>query len=127
MMTEDTGEWLTYVEAANRLGIKADSVRRRAAARRWKRRQGNDGLARVLIPLDAIPDAPPDVRGDVIPDSAPADPVLSAQLFIAEARLQDARSALTEMQEDRDRWRSQAEALANRKSLLDRLMARFSL
>lgn len=39
---------MTYAEAAERLGIKPDSVKRRARSRRWPRRVGNDGAARVL-------------------------------------------------------------------------------
>lgn len=126
-MADDTnGEWLTYADAAIRLGIKADSVRRRAAARKWKRQQGNDGLARVLIPLDAIPDVSPANTPVVTPD----DPALIARLAIAEARLADAlqaisdgRKALDDMRSDRDAWKRQAETLAFRPTLIDRIVS----
>lgn len=131
MADENEGEWLTYDEAAERLGIKADSVRRRAASRKWKRRQGNDGKARVFVPLDAIPDRIPDPTPDVTPDSPPQDPMLLARLAVAEARLTDALQAITEgkkaledMRSDRDAWRCQAEAMVKRPGLLDRLLGR---
>lgn len=112
-MGDDPEMWLTYDEAASRLGILPDSVRRRAAARKWPRRLGNDGRARVRIPEDAIP---PDVRGDVTP-ALPPD--TSAELNEArveisalKAELAGVRDRLTDTQEDRDRWRAQAELLA---------------
>lgn len=127
LMADDSGEWLTYDDAAVKLGIKADSVRRRAAARKWPRRQGNDGKARVLVPSGAIPDVTPDIQDAITPDNpAPSVVEMQARLLIAEARLEDARNALSEMRLERDRWRDQAEALAKRPTLLDRLLARFS-
>lgn len=98
------GEWLTYADAAIRLGIKIDSVKRRAAARKWPRRQGNDGRARVRIPSDAIPDATPAPSPAPTPEVAPDDGGIVARLAVAEARLSDALA-------ERDRWREMAEAL----------------
>ena len=48
------GDWLTYAEAAERLGSTAEAVRYRAMRGRWPRQRGNDGRARVQLP-----DAPP--------------------------------------------------------------------
>lgn len=128
MADDPAGEWLTYDEAAERLGIKSDSVRRRAAARKWQRRQGNDGRARVLVPLNAIPDSTPVPIPVVIPD----DPGLVARLAVAEARLTDAlqtvaegRKALDDMKADRDAWKRQAEALASRPGWLTKLLGRY--
>lgn len=128
MADDPTGEWLTYDEAAERLGIKSESVRRRAAARKWRRRQGNDGRARVLIPLDAIPESILAPTPAVIPDN----PALIARLAIAEARLADAlqavaegRKALDDMKGDRDAWKRQAEALASRPGWLTKLLSRY--
>jgi hypothetical protein len=49
------GDWLTYVEAAERLNTTPEGVRQRAIRKRWQRTVGNDGLARVRLPegLDA--------------------------------------------------------------------------
>jgi|tagenome__1003787_1003787.scaffolds.fasta_scaffold20289528_2 hypothetical protein len=59
------GVWCTYAEAAARLNVTSDAVRRRAIRRNWARRPGNDGKARILIPEDLVPHthstcAPPD-------------------------------------------------------------------
>lgn len=89
--------WLTYDEAATRLGIKPDSVRRRAASRKWPRRVGNDGLARIGIPATIIPDR--------IPDATPENPDNSDAIRIAVLETETAmlRERLNEMRADRDR------------------------
>ena len=43
-------EWLTYREAAKRLGSNIEAVRQRAIRSRWPRTMGNDKRARVQIP-----------------------------------------------------------------------------
>src|SRR5271157_5664411 len=45
----DSG-WLTYREAAERLGSTAEAVRYRALRGKWPRMRGNDGRARVQVP-----------------------------------------------------------------------------
>lgn len=93
--------WLTYDEAATRLGIKADSVRRRAASRKWPRRVGNDGLARIGIPATIIPDRTP----VAIPDATHENPDKSDAIRIAVLETETAmlRERLNEMRADRDR------------------------
>lgn len=112
-MADDPETWLTYDEAAVRLNIKPDSVRRRAAARKWGRRMGNDGRARVRIPDDALP---PDVRGDVAPALTPdtSEELNAARVELAalRAELAGIQDRLHDTQADRDRWRAQAELLA---------------
>lgn len=89
--------WLTYDEAAAKLGIKSDSVRRRAAGRKWPRRLGNDGLARVGVPKDVIPASTPVI--------APENPDNASEIRIAvlEAEGKFLRERLDEMRADRDR------------------------
>jgi hypothetical protein len=68
------GQWLSYQDAARRMGVTAASVRRRAQRARWARQRSNSGLALVLVPDDVLsaPREPVagDVAGDVAPDSA---------------------------------------------------------
>jgi hypothetical protein len=70
-------QFMTYREAATALGITVASARRLATRNKtWPRQVGNDGLARVGIPLDRLPpdDLPvvaPDVPTDDIPDTGP--------------------------------------------------------
>jgi hypothetical protein len=65
---------VTYAELAETLGIAVDSAKRLARRRRWQKQPGNDGLARVAVPLERLvrPDVPADVSADV-PEVVPAD------------------------------------------------------
>ena len=42
--------WLTYREAAEKLGVSRQAVRQKAIRGRWPRTRGNDGQARVQVP-----------------------------------------------------------------------------
>ncbi len=44
------GEWLTYAQASERLGVSPEAVRFRAIRGRWQRLVGNDGRTRVCLP-----------------------------------------------------------------------------
>src|SRR5215212_1471077 len=46
---------LSYDELADTLGIERESARHLAFRRRWRRTKGNDGKARVDVPLEALP------------------------------------------------------------------------
>ena len=118
-MTED-GEhrFMTYEDAAKFLRIKPDSVRRRAASRRWPKRQGNDRKARVGIPIGIIPDDTHAPTPAIIPPH-PGDVALREELATTKtalARLEGQAEVnaerLTDLARDRDAWRSQAEALS---------------
>ncbi len=50
----DTGRWLTYDELATLRGIKRIGAVRLVQRHKWRRQAGNDGLARVLVPHDAL-------------------------------------------------------------------------
>ena len=109
--------FLTYAEAAERLGIKPDSVRRRARLRKWPRRTGNDGLVRVGIPPDVIgADNPPG------PPHGPPPDTEAAELRVENRML---RERLDELRDERDKWRDQAERLAEpRPSIIERILRR---
>lgn len=66
----EPAEWLTYAEMAERLGIAPESARTLAKRRRWPRRAGNDGLARIAVPLSRL--NPPDDPGSD-PRATPPD------------------------------------------------------
>ena len=91
--------WMTYDEAGQRLGIKSDSVRRRAASRKWPKRIGNDRLARVGIPADVIPDATPAFP----PDNPDESGSFRERLAAAEATIQGLEARLSDTQSERDR------------------------
>lgn len=106
--------WLTYDEAARRLGIKPDSVRRRATARKWAKKPGNDGRTLVLIPSSALPeqamaigtDIPPVIATDIPPDIPMIHPEVSAlreELASVKSALIGVQDRLKDAQADRDR------------------------
>lgn len=70
---DDTGDiiWMSYAELGQRRGISAASAKRLAIRRQWRRHRGNDGTARVAVPVTElrVPDA---ITGDVPSDITPA-------------------------------------------------------
>ena len=44
------GEWLTYVQAAEKLGVSPNAARQRAIRGRWQRTLGNDRRTRICLP-----------------------------------------------------------------------------
>jgi len=100
-------ESLTYRELAARLGVKPESARKTAQRKRWKRIAGNDGMARVLVPVEALA-RPQDAPEDIPTDSHPTQELegqiqILKELVAAERRRADAAEA------DRDAWRQQAQ------------------
>jgi hypothetical protein len=57
------GKWMTYGEAAVRLGVSPEAARRRAIRGKWARMPGNDGRTRVQVPDELHPPRTPDARG----------------------------------------------------------------
>jgi hypothetical protein len=51
---------LTYAELGERLGISPDGARTRAKRAGWRIIPGNDGRARVRVPLVELPERPPE-------------------------------------------------------------------
>ena len=56
------GQWVTYAEAAVRLGVSIEAVRQRAIRNKWARMVGNDKRARVRLPDEPYPTQTPVVR-----------------------------------------------------------------
>jgi len=129
-MNSETGSIvLTYAELAHRLSIKPASAKRLAQRRKWVRVVGNDGVARVHVPLEAVPgDVPDDATSDVSDDANPAvsSPVipelasrmahlegviegLKGQLEAEQRRADAAEARARDIAADRDAWRQQAQ------------------
>ena len=51
MGNDEARTWLTYAEAGRALEMQPGSVKRLSFRRKWPRRTGNDGLARVGVPV----------------------------------------------------------------------------
>ena len=102
-----SGTWLTYAEAAAILGIKSDSVKRRAMRKRWPRRTGNDGKARIQMPDDVTNDIPSDSTPDVTSDTSPPLEHINTRerLAAAETEVRLLREMLSDVTADRDAMR----------------------
>lgn len=111
MADECDHRYMTYDEAAALLRIKPDSVRRRAASKRWPKKRGNDRKARVGIPVGIIPEDTPAPTPD---DSVLREELAATKAALARLEGQAVANAarLAELAQDRDAWRSQAEALS---------------
>lgn len=102
--------WVTYAEAAISLGIKPESVKRQARAKKWPRMLGNDGRALVKIP-----DLPPpgglregSSEDESPPKSAPNPPPhddTRERLASAETEIRLLRERLDDLTKDRDALR----------------------
>jgi hypothetical protein len=98
---------MTYAEAGRILGIKPESVTRRARNRRWHKQLGNDGVMLVGVPLSVLPpDNPPDILPDNPEDSDNPDTLALVMSLETEVRV--LREVIDDLRADRDAWRDQA-------------------
>jgi DNA-binding transcriptional MerR regulator len=90
-------KWMTYAELAEILGIGGDSARNLVRRKRWPRQTGNDGLARVGVPVEYItesaksdnPAEPPiNAPADVAPDGAIIVTILASHISRLERELE---------------------------------------
>ena len=51
-MEDGDNQWLTYAEAGERLGVSAEAARAKANRKHWRKQVSNDGLARIMLPVD---------------------------------------------------------------------------
>lgn len=124
-----TERLLTYTELAAALGITGASARNLVRRRRWRRDKGNDGQARIAVPVDVLAQrapasadtAPPTMPDMTAPTTAPSPEshVDIVELRIAYARLEEALGSIRAVVEiererraaveaDRDAWRTLA-------------------
>lgn len=100
-------EWLTYVEAAERLGIKVESVKKRAQRKLWKRSTGNDGRTRILLPVSSPPPIPAHIPPTIPPNSPPVSVPddTRERLASAETEVRLLRERVADLTADRDAMR----------------------
>jgi hypothetical protein len=140
MDIEAGGRWLTYDELAEARNIRRAAAVRLTQRKNWPRQPGNDGRARVLVPLDWIPDhgqdtgqdAPTAIRQDGLTDAALAAIREAHAGEVAALRgeietlkvLADAKDArLVDAETRAERERLRAEGLQERLSGADRELA----
>lgn len=111
---------LTYKEIADRFGISDKSSKSLVARKRWARKVGNDGKARIDVPLDALPGDPhggPDGGLQQAPQRDPDEALHGARMMIARLEVELAaqrdvtaaeRRRADAAEADRDRWHALA-------------------
>jgi hypothetical protein len=125
-------QWLTYDELAERLGIGRESARTLVKRKRWARQTGNDGRARIGLPVEELEarsesavrveqeqDQPGEQAGDQSPDRASEHSpevmaVLTRHIERLEAQLEEALKRAGERDElltQRDVLTTQVDAL----------------
>lgn len=92
-----SNEYLTYRELADRLGIKLESARKTVLRKGWKRIQGNDGIARIVVPSTSLPSPKDDT-----PDAS------QIELLALQAENKHLKEMLDATKQDRDRWHALA-------------------
>src|SRR4051794_2173766 len=87
-MADDETVVLTYSELAERLGIKPASAKARALRNRWRTTAGNDGLARVSVPVSALerPETAAEPKAEPPPPAGPMLTELLRQIVDAQAK-----------------------------------------
>jgi excisionase family DNA binding protein len=131
-MTTDTSRTLSPAQAARRANVGRTTVMRALSAGELRAVRDNRNTWRILPDdVDAWSGQRPVIDRTMAEDT-PGQPVVIptdtpetlARLAVAETRLIDALEAVAEARRERDAWRQQAQDLARRPNLLDRLLGR---
>jgi chromosome segregation ATPase len=104
---EDVSEdvkWLKYNELASALGIPRESARQLVIRRRWPRRQGNDGRARIAVPLEALRSESPSAETGQTPSDATNQQ--TAAIRILEHHVEHLEGEVEEAKTELDRMRT---------------------
>ncbi len=123
---------MSYSEIAEALGIGADSARNLVRRKRWPRQTGNDGLARIGVPVDHLkerkaPEADRDTDGPITPPidgttnpptDAPSDGTLVA-LEVLREHISRLEIEIAGLKEERDRERARASQVDALNSVLE--------
>jgi len=109
-------ELLTYDEIAERFGITRESARQLVLRKHWARRKGNDGRARIEVPLDALPSsapspAPSESTGDDTSDAQDVARVLNRHIERLEQTLAAAIEKAEDLAVERDTARAEARGM----------------
>jgi chromosome segregation ATPase len=108
------GEWLTYTEAARRLGTTPDAIRQRVKRGQMQGTRGNDGRPRVWSnarPNGQTAEQNPDKSLDS-PNRTESEQ--TGQMKAMEAHVETLKAQLTRTQDEADKVRWRADELADR-------------
>jgi hypothetical protein len=109
---------LSYDEIAELFDIERESARHLALRKQWRRTKGNDGKARVEVPVEALPtpstgEAPADSTGQ---DTAIV-PTLVRHIERLELALDTAQEQLSDAEVARDSARDEARAMERERDI----------
>lgn len=108
---------LTYDDLANALGIDVQSARRRALRSKWPKTRGNDGRARVHVPVTVLPAATETGATKNVP-VVPAQATVAGLVAATPESLSHLMSQVAELAEVRQRLgHAEGEAVAFREAL----------
>lgn len=121
---------LTYAELGAALGITPASAKRLSIRHHWPKHPGNDGKARVTVPLERLTlaeaaagddasDEPEDIPGDTTGDVSVTVTALVGQLDRVTAELAAARERLAAVEDERDTARATAAQVEALRAVLD--------
>jgi hypothetical protein len=131
------GRWLTYDELGRIRSIGRESAVKLVQRKRWRRIPGNDGAARVCVPLDWLTPAM-EPSGDHSPHPSPEqspdtvrlidtlEGALAALRTRAEAdaaEIERLRTAVDRAEQGRDAERVRADALADQANIMQAKLA----
>ena len=77
MDAANDGRWMTFVELSQHRGISEPSARKLVRRHKWRRQAGNQGIVRILVPVEALHRPKDGPRTDLAPGSGsvlPPDP-----------------------------------------------------
>jgi hypothetical protein len=103
---------LSYDEIAELFDIERESARHLALRKQWRRTKGNDGRARVEVPVEALPTPS---TGEELSDSTGHDtavvPTLIRHIERLELALETAQERVSEAEAARDNARDEARSM----------------
>lgn len=110
-------QWLTYVDAANALGMSVEGLRQRARREQWRRQLGNDGKALVLVPGDTARRPSTEAPGNQEDDQAVTKRASAGrapgEIEVLQERIRDLRADLERERQERQQERERADRLTN--------------
>lgn len=114
-MTDDR-IWLTYADAAQKLGISIDSVRRRARKEHWGKRKNNLGKLTVSVPIKQEDKTEQKTSHQTEQETGQGphnyNHELQKKIAILEVQLKAEENRANTAEADRDAWKNQAQLLA---------------
>lgn len=124
-------QWQTYAEAAKTLGLTLEGLRQRARREGWRKTLGNDGKARVMVPIETTApggDAPgnlSDTKASTGRSPGKQPPVQnSGEIAALQARIEELKADLERERGERLQERDRADRMSSELTEMARELAR---